>query len=76
MRISKWLSKPTWFEFIELMIVWALLLGTAVVGLICSAETRPVWQTALYVLLLLLLYAVMFCGGYYYVKNHHNNVRQ
>lgn len=75
-RLNKWLNKPTWGDFIALMIGWGLLLGVGIVGLILSTESRPTWQTILFVLLLLLTYVVMFYSSYYHVKKHRNNDRK
>ena len=69
-NLSRWLNKPTWGDFVGLMIGWAILLGSGIVAIIDSFARRPIWLTIIFVLLLLLVYVAMFYSGYCHVKRH------
>ena len=69
-RLNKWLNKPTWGDFIVLMIGWTLTLGALVAYVVFTTDERSMWLTLLLILLLVVLHVAMFVGDYHHVKSH------
>lgn len=55
-----WLTKPSWFDFVSIIVCWAILLGYL-------AFTAENWW---WILIYAILYILIFYGAYKHVKEH------
>lgn len=66
LRQGKWITNPTWEDFIFLTVGWGILLAY-IVAVIISVGDK---YRFLYVLLVLFFYVIIIISAYMHVKKH------